>query len=500
MSHEASSKGYLTDTRYPETFFRELSPVWLNYVAVLNGVAPPALDRPFAYLELGCGAGHSTLVHAGAFPHGEFHACDIDGEYIAAAERAATSFDIRNVHFHAAAFDDLLTRELPDFDFIVAHGIYSWVGAEARSALRNVVRSKLTPGGLAYLSYNCLPGWSSELPLRRLLLELAATTGGDSSVRTEHALQSLERLSASKLRFFTDNPSALAAVEAYLRSPSNYLAHEFLNPAWELFYSIDVADEMAAAELTFAGSATLADNHPALVMDPAAGEAIAKLETPRQQQLAADFAANRSFRRDVFVRGEARLQEAEMARQLNAVVIGRLGDVQEMGAKAKVPRGEIGFHEDFIRALRALMSQGSMTIAAARSALEGEGRDPLETVRNLLYLIAAGTLTPFAKAVRVTESAAIRRFASSTVERMFSYVAERGVARTLPSDVVGTGVEIRPMEAMAVIEFLAGADSIETLAARLAQRDDLQGTDPQAVAANAIDGLVPRLRRLGLLL
>src|SRR5262249_13579294 len=78
MDDRNLSNGYVTDSGYADTFFRELSPVWLNYVARLNGTPPRDLDAAFAYLELGCGLGSSAIVNAGAFPHGEFHACDIN--------------------------------------------------------------------------------------------------------------------------------------------------------------------------------------------------------------------------------------------------------------------------------------------------------------------------------------------------------------------------------------------------------------------------------------
>lgn len=57
FSDALTDAGYVTDITYPETFFRELSPVWLNYVAALGQVPPPDLGRPFTYLELGCGRG-----------------------------------------------------------------------------------------------------------------------------------------------------------------------------------------------------------------------------------------------------------------------------------------------------------------------------------------------------------------------------------------------------------------------------------------------------------
>ena len=144
-------------TPYVDTFFRELSPAWLNYVAALRGVAPPPIDRPFAYLELGCGYGQSVTVNAAAFPLAEFHACDIDPAHIAAAQRYAEAIGVHNVRFHQASFGDLLDADLPAFDYVALHGTYSWVDAEARASIRRVIDRKLKPAGLVYTSYNCYP-------------------------------------------------------------------------------------------------------------------------------------------------------------------------------------------------------------------------------------------------------------------------------------------------------------------------------------------------------
>src|SRR5262249_55423655 len=146
------------DTPYPETFFRELSPVWLSYAATLNGAAAPNVHEPFVYLELGCGFAQSTIVNAAAFPHAEFHACDVSAQHVEGARRHVAALSVRNIHLHEMSFERLATQALPQFDFIVLHGVYSWIGAEARAATRRIIRERLKPGGLVYLSYNCLPG------------------------------------------------------------------------------------------------------------------------------------------------------------------------------------------------------------------------------------------------------------------------------------------------------------------------------------------------------
>jgi len=83
------TQGYVLDSSYTDTFFQELSPAWLNYVRALSGVPARALDSRFTYLELGAGFCHSIVVSAGAFPRGEFHACDFNPEHIGGGRRYA---------------------------------------------------------------------------------------------------------------------------------------------------------------------------------------------------------------------------------------------------------------------------------------------------------------------------------------------------------------------------------------------------------------------------
>jgi SAM-dependent methyltransferase len=450
--------GYITDASYPDRFHRELSPAWLNYVAVLNGAAPHDLGEPFDYLELGCAFGHSTMTNAAAFPSARFHGCDINAQHIDGARLIARALDIGNVEFYRASFQELAARDLPSFDFIALHGVYSWVDADARAAIRRVVADCLKPGGLLYVSYNCMPGWSSEVPLRRLLIELAATAAGDSAERSRAAAEALLQLEQRKGRYFTANPEAQSAVEAYAKEPSDYLAHEFLNRAWEPFYSIDVADAFAQIGVRPIGSATLADNHEPLLVDEGLAEVLRGLPALRQRELALDFAVNRRFRRDVFVRGTAEGGATESTSRIAELPIGNVGDPSEIGTVARVPRGEIHFQASFIGELRALLDAGPVTVGQAVTALGGVGRDPAEIARNLLYLVAAGSLSPFARAFSVSSTSAPRGFATVTVERVLAHIVATGAARAVPSAVLGNGISIAPRDAAAIIALVAGGE------------------------------------------
>ncbi|HEX6096671.1 MAG TPA: class I SAM-dependent methyltransferase [Thermoanaerobaculia bacterium] len=510
------TNGYVLDTSYTDRFFRELSPVWLNYVAALNGHPPRPITRPFTYLELGCGFGHSVTVNAGAFPHAAFHACDINAGHIDAARSRAAELEIPNVTFHQKSFEELLHADLPRFDFITLHGVYSWVDADARRAVREVIDSLLEPGGLVYVSYNCWPGWAVEVPLRRLLVELTATGQGSTGQRAEQALEPLAELSNSKLRFFTAHPAAAAAVQSYVNGPGNYLVHEFLNEAWEPFYSVDVADEMAAIGLTLVGSATLADNHDPLAVHDAAAEAVRRLDSPRQRQLAMDFAANRRFRRDVFIRAPRARDDAAAGSRAAQAIIGVAGNPERIEAQVTVPRGTIGFRGEFVDDLRALMARGATTIGEAVVALSAGRRDPVEITRNLIFMVAGGALMPFATAGPQRSRATHRRPANRTVAQVLAFAVEHRATRAIPSQVLGNGVVVNPLEALAISEWLRGVDGAEALAARLESeiaRLELYATDEgvtlttaddvsataRRVAADVLEDRLPGLIRLGLI-
>ena len=458
MNEVAGAHGYVTDASYAETFFRELSPAWLNYVAALHGAVPRPLDQPFRYLELGCGFGGSTVVNAGAFPQAEFHGCDINPAHVAAARRHAVALGLDNVQFHETTFDALAGQDLPPFDIIALHGVYSWVDQDARQAVRRVIAERLAPGGLVYVSYNCMPGWAAELPLRRLLVELSATAAGTAEARARDARDRLERLAGAKLRYFTAHPAAGQAIASYARQPVEYLAHEFLNAAWEPFYSIDVGDDMAAAGVTYVGSATLADNHPALVLEPGAAQAIAALPGGRAQQLALDYAVNRRFRRDVFVRDARRLDDAGARRQLDAVPIGSLGDPRALTTTVRVPRGELRLQDDFIADLRKVLLGGATSIGAVVAALSAGRRDTDQIRRNVTYLIAGGALTPFAMPAPAPETSG-RLAAAPILTRVLALVTADRVARAVPSQVLGNGVTIEPSQADALTAWLSGTSS-----------------------------------------
>src|SRR5207244_4724750 len=126
---------------------------------MLHGGPRPQLDT-FRVLELGCGNGANLLPQAFYRRWGTFVGVDRARSQIEVAESCRLRLDLPNIEFIQADFikaDDFLDGE---FDYIICHGVFSWVPQSVRDALLRLYSMRLREGGLLYLNYNANPGWN----------------------------------------------------------------------------------------------------------------------------------------------------------------------------------------------------------------------------------------------------------------------------------------------------------------------------------------------------
>src|SRR5580704_12829447 len=154
--------GYVTDVPYVFGFKPMLAPAWLDHVALLCGYEPPRRDGGFAWCDLGCGQGVTAVILAATHLGGTFYGIDAMPLHIDHASRLAAEAGASNTQFYGRDFAAAADLALPQFDYIVAHGVYTWVDRPTRAALREFIDRRLKPGGLAYISYNAMPGWLGD--------------------------------------------------------------------------------------------------------------------------------------------------------------------------------------------------------------------------------------------------------------------------------------------------------------------------------------------------
>ncbi len=158
----------LDDTPFPDVPIAQSQPDYLETVARLASMAP----RPAAtarVLELGSASGQNLIPLAERYPQATFVGLDASPRRVAMARRAAADLGLANVEFRR---EDLRQSgpDLGQFDYIIAHNLYSWVEADVRDAVLAICHEHLAPEGVAYVSYKTYPGWHVHDVLRDMML------------------------------------------------------------------------------------------------------------------------------------------------------------------------------------------------------------------------------------------------------------------------------------------------------------------------------------------
>jgi tRNA G46 methylase TrmB len=135
-------EGYESDIEYTTGYYREQEPNFLALCAATHGLQTLDLEKPFTYLELGCGYGMTSLIMAANYPHAQFIAVDFNPTHIAQATSLASEAGITNVTFLEKSFAQLANdpSTLPQCDFISLHGIFTWVSDENRQHIRPLAK------------------------------------------------------------------------------------------------------------------------------------------------------------------------------------------------------------------------------------------------------------------------------------------------------------------------------------------------------------------------
>lgn len=400
--------GYITDVPYTSGFYRELTPSWLAFVALLGGQRPPDLSRPFRWAELGCGHGLTANCVAALHPNAEVWAFDFNPAHIEAARRLADAAGLTNVQFRETSFADLARGDdLPMFDFIVTHGVLSWVSAAARDDMRTIIDRHLLPGGLLYVSYNTPTGWDAMPPLQYLMRQMAKGMNRRSDQVFPTILDTLDRMVAGNAGFFRRNPEMAARLKRLRDTDPRYAAHEYLNENWQSLMFAEVADFLAGAKCEFVASATLPDNFDYASVPEAMRPLLREAPDQRMRETLRDFGAAQSFRRDVYRRGLAPLSGAQQLRHANALRIVPVAPRPEGGFRFPSSIGEMGGNmEIYGPVLDHLYAHGGLDFAAARDAGAAAPRSLALTLEVMTMIVGAG-LAHFAAPAGTVEAAGV---------------------------------------------------------------------------------------------
>jgi methyltransferase-like protein/ubiquinone/menaquinone biosynthesis C-methylase UbiE len=306
MSQDTRSNAYDT-LPYPPYSFPATHPGRLAAIGRLFAL-PSASPEKARVLELGCSSGINLLAMAQIFPDAEFVGVDYSKKQIDLADEALKATNLSNIRF---INDDIskISSDLGEFDFILTHGIYSWVPSDVKDAILRISRENLKPHGIAYISYNCLPGWRMRGALRDMML---MHTAGIKDIQGK-VVQS-----KALIKFLAESCSEETPYGKYLRQElellsrvdDSYIAHDFLETDNDALYFTDFLKAAAQHKLGYLGDAEPAT----MIVDNMPGQAAQTLKSLNLNLLATeqymDFVRNRMFRSTLLCRAENQLNRA----------------------------------------------------------------------------------------------------------------------------------------------------------------------------------------------
>ena len=431
--------GYVNDIPYTYGYFNAFNPLRVKLALLNAGLAAPDIRTA---CELGFGQGMSVNLIAAASGT-EWHGTDFNPAQAAFAQEVAAASG-SGAQLHEDAFADFCIRtDLPDFDFIGLHGIWSWVNTENRAIIVDFIRRKLKPGGVVYLGYNTSVGWAALAPLRDLLASHAETMsapGTDIGQRMDAALDFAEKLLATNTRYGRANPNALERLKHMKKQDRHYLVHEFLNRDWEPMNFSDAAQMLDTAKLTYGCSSALLHHIDALNLTGEQQAILRDISDLPFRENVRDMMTNNQFRRDYWVKGARKLSSQERLDALRAMRFMLLIPRNKVTFKAKGALGEGALHENVHAPIVDFLADHQpRSFAEIEQAAIDNGAPATQAQQAILTLTGAGNLTPVQDDATIEQTRPITDKLNRHLLERARYSSSIG---TLSSPVTGGGASV----------------------------------------------------------
>ena len=431
--------GYVADIGYTYGYYTELNPLRARLALLHAGFACPTFENA---CELGFGQGLSVNLHAAASGV-HWAGTDFNPAQAAFAQELASASG-SGARLFDQSFEELAARtDLPEFDYIGLHGIWSWISDANRAVIVDLVRRRLKVGGVLYVSYNTMPGWAAFAPMRHLMTEHAQVIGAEGAgivSRIDGAIDFAEKLLACNPAFARANPQVQDRVKRLKGQNRHYLAHEYFNRDWHPMHFGTMAGWLEPAKVQYAGSAHLLDHIEAVNLTAEQRTLLREVPDPMFRESVRDFVVNQQFRRDHWVKGARRMSALEQREALCAfrVVLGV--PVADVPAKVSTPLGEATLNVKVTEPLLKIMGDHQpRSIGELEQQLAASAVTYANLLEVVVILVGSGHLHP-------AQSEAQASACRVSAQRLNAHLMARARASAdighLASPVTGGGVSV----------------------------------------------------------
>lgn len=458
--------GYVADIGYTYGYYAELNPLRAQLAFLHSGLVCPEFGTA---CELGFGQGLSTNLHAAASVT-EWHGTDFNPAQAGFAQELAAAAG-SGAKLYDEAFAEFAARpDLPDFDYIGLHGIWSWISDENRQIIVDFIRKKLKVGGVLYISYNTLPGWAAFAPMRHLMTEHAEIIGAEGRgivSRIDDAVEFADKLLATNPIFARANPLVGERIKGLKQQNRHYLAHEYFNRDWHPMHFATMAQWLEPAKVSYACSAHYLEHIDVVNLTAEQQEFLKEIPDAMFRESVRDFMINQQFRRDYWVKGARKLSvldQAEALRQLRILLVVPRADV---ALKINAAVGEVTLSESvYGPILDFLADHKPHSILQIEAALKDKGINFMAILQAAMLLTSAGHIAAVQGENAVTKA---RRHTEKLNAHLMDKARGSGDITYLASPVTGGGVTVSRFEQLFLLAIGLGKKQAAEMAAHAAQ-------------------------------
>ena len=308
MANEEMQQTIYKELGYKSYPFPFTTPAYLEAYGTLVGLKPPTA-KTARVLELGATYGGNIISQAAHNPEATFVGIELSQDQVEKGNKIIGDAKLDNV---SLVQGDILNfdESMGTFDYIIAHGFYSWISDEMKDKLLDIISNHLADNGIAYVSYNTYPGWHTMEEVRQLML--FANRGHDESTHKEKVLRgkTVGSLVGAQILNYDNlkerNSKFLSALRSVMQKDDYYVGHDHLEPHNDPCYLYQFNDHLKANNLAYVGDADLT-----LSMVRTYDESIAdKLDqlapnSQADQEQYLDFMLDTTFRKSIICKASA---------------------------------------------------------------------------------------------------------------------------------------------------------------------------------------------------
>ncbi|HEU4622671.1 MAG TPA: class I SAM-dependent methyltransferase [Burkholderiaceae bacterium] len=480
--------GNLSDFNYTYGFYSALNPFRTKFRLIHAGIEPPNFSNA---CELGFGFGLNVALNS-AGSSIRWYGTDFNANQAAFAQELTNVAGVDAKLFNEAFKDFMYRPDLPDFDFIGMHGLWSWVSDESRALVVDFLQRKLKAGGVAYISYNTSPRCGPMIPVRDLWIEHVRLLEAKTEAPTEkiiNALNFFEKLLATNPAYVKACPDIVQRL-AFIKSQNvNYVAHEYFAEAWHITYFSKIVADLEPAQLTYAYHENVVLTLDTLNLQQAQIDLLAQITDPVFRENVRDFMIDRQYRQDFWVKGVRRLTSHDRLARLRAQRVILVRDPARLSLYVNSTLGEVTLFEEVYRPILNMLSDYSVkTIGELEEKLCGEDLSFEALMLSLLVLMFKLAVFPAQDQQAIVN-------AKPCTDRLNKHLIQKalddGKVEYLASPVTGSGIAVERYQQIFLLARLNGIHAPEQWAryatdellarCQTIKTDDATLTDPQAM-------------------